>query len=34
MEKWFLSEIDTDVIFEIDNEKKWLKAINSGFIRL
>ena len=33
-EKWFLSEIDTDVIFEIDNEKKWLKAINSGFIRL
>ena len=28
------SEIDTDIIFEIDNEKKWLKAINSGFIRL
>ena len=33
-DKWFLSEIDTDIIFEIDNEKKWLKAINSGFIRL
>ena len=36
MEKdsWTLSDIDEDLIFEIDNNKKWLKAINNSFIRL
>jgi putative transcriptional regulator len=34
MEKWVLSEINTDLIFEMDNAKKWLNAINSSFIRL
>ena len=31
---WVLSEINTDLIFEMDNSKKWLNAINSSFIRL
>jgi len=36
MEKdgWVLSEINTDLIFEMDNSKKWLNAINSSFISL
>ena len=34
MEKWVLSEINTDLIFEMDNTKKWLNAINSSFISL
>ena len=33
-EGWALSEINVDLIFEIDNAKKWLNAINSSFIRL
>ena len=33
-EGWALSEINTDLIFEIDNDKKWLNAINNSFIRL
>ena len=33
-EGWILSEINTDLIFEIDNANKWLKAINNSFIRL
>ena len=33
-EGWVLSEINTDLIFEISNDKKWLKAINSSFVRL
>tara|TARA_B100000029_G_scaffold484221_1_gene536191 strand:+ start:60 stop:695 length:636 start_codon:yes stop_codon:yes gene_type:complete len=33
-EEWVLSEINTDLIFEIDNERKWLKAINNSFLRL
>jgi len=34
IEEWVLSEINTDLIFEKDNSKKWLNAINSSFIRL
>ena len=34
IEEWVLSEINADLIFEMDNTKKWLKAINSSFIRL
>ena len=36
MEKggWVLSEIDADLIFEMNNAKKWLNAINNSFIRL
>ena len=33
-EGWALSEINEDLIFETDNTKKWLNAINNGFIRL
>ena len=33
-EGWALSEINTDLIFEIDNDKKCLNAINNSFIRL
>ena len=33
-EGWALSEIDEDLIFEIDNVKKWLNAINNSFISL
>ena len=33
-EGWILSEINTDLIFEIDNANKWLKAINNSFIGL
>ena len=31
---WALSEINADLIFEMDNSKKWLNAINSSFISL
>ena len=31
---WVLSEINTDLIFEMHNSKKWLNAINSSFISL
>ena len=34
IEGWVLSEINIDLIFEMDNAKKWLNAINSSFIRL
>ena len=34
IDEWVLSEINADLIFEIDNAKKWLNAINSSFIRL
>ena len=36
MEKggWVLSEIDADLIFEMNNAKKWLNAINSSFMSL
>ena len=34
IEEWVLSEINKDLIFEMDNAKKWLNAINSSFIRL
>ena len=34
IEGWVLSEINTDLIFEMHNSKKWLNAINSSFIRL
>ena len=33
-EGWALSEINVDLIFEIDNAKKWLNAINNSFIRI
>ena len=33
-EDWTLSETNTDLIFETDNNKKWLNAINNSFIRL
>ena len=33
-EGWVLSEINVDLIFEIDNVKKWLNAINNSFIRI
>ena len=33
-EHWTLSEVNTDLIFEIDNSKKWLNAINSSFMSL
>ena len=31
---WILSEINTDLIFDRDNLKKWINALNSGFVRL
>ena len=31
---WVLSEINTDLIFEMDNSKKWLNVINSSFMNL
>ena len=34
MERWTLSEIDEDLIFDMENKKKWLKVINNSFIRL
>ncbi len=34
LERWTLSESNMDLIFETEDNKKWLKAINSSFIRL
>ena len=34
IDEWVLSEINTDLIFEMDNSKKWLNAINSSFMSL
>jgi putative transcriptional regulator len=31
---WTLSEVNTDLIFETNNTKKWLNAIKNSFIRL
>ena len=31
---WTLSEVNTDLIFEMNNSKKWLNAIKNSFIRL
>ena len=33
-ETWVLSDSNIDLIFDMDNAKKWLNAINSSFIRL
>ena len=33
-EHWTLSEVNTDLVFEIDNSKKWLNAIKNSFIIL
>ena len=34
LERWTLSEIDEDLIFDTESKKKWLKAFNNSFIRL
>ena len=34
LERWTLSEFKMDLIFDIENKKKWLMAINNSFIRL
>jgi len=34
MERWTLSESSMDLIFEMEDKKKWLKAIKNSFIRL
>ena len=34
VETWVLSETNADLIFEMDNAKKWSNAINSSFLRL
>jgi putative transcriptional regulator len=34
LERWSLSEMNMDLIFEVENNKKWLKAINNSFTRL
>ena len=31
---WNLSEMSMDIIFEVENNKKWLKALGNSFIRL
>jgi len=31
---WILSEINADLIFEEDNLKKWINALNNSFVRL
>ena len=33
-EHWTLSEVNTDLIFEMNNSKKWLNAIKNSFMRL
>ena len=33
-ESWALSEINSNLIFEMDNAKKWLNAIKNSFIYL
>ena len=34
LERWTLSEIDEELIFDMENKKKWLITINNSFIRL
>ena len=34
LERWTLSETSIDLIFDIENKKKWLEATNNSFIRL
>ena len=34
LERWTLSESSVDLIFKIEDNKKWLKAIDNSFIRL
>ena len=34
MKSWTLSEMSMDLIFEVENNKKWLKALSNSFIRL
>ena len=34
LETWVLSETNADLIFEMDNDKKWSNAINNSFLRL
>ena len=34
LERWTLSEISMELIFDTDNNIKWLKAIHNSFIRL
>ena len=31
---WILSEMNMDIIFEEDNNNKWLRALDNSFIRL
>ena len=33
-EHWTLSEVNTDLIFDMNNTKKWLNAIKNSFIRI
>ena len=33
-EGWTLSEVNTDLIFDMNNTKKWLNAIKNSFIRI
>ena len=33
-EHWTLSDVNTDLVFEMDNSKKWLNAIKNSFIIL
>jgi len=33
-DKWILSEIKNELIFEIENKEKWKKAIEKGFLKL
>ena len=33
-DNWLLSEIKNELIFEIENKKKWKKAIEKGFLKL
>ncbi len=34
LERWTLSESSMDLIFEIEDNKKWMKAIQNSFVRL
>ena len=34
LERWTLSESSMDLIFEMEDNKKWLKAIKNSFVRL
>ncbi len=33
-DKWILSEIKNELIFEIENKEKWKKAVEKGFLKL